>query len=98
MGEDPTGNEPATPAQRKMFHLGYWLTKSDFVRITLNQHYGQDNLLVDRAVTCYEEHVIYLVEQVDEICKCSSDDKQDQVFKAFNDYINDCVREANRSK
>lgn len=93
---DEDGGEDITPGQRKMFHLGHWLVKEDFVRITLNQHYGENDLLVDLAVTCYTEHAMFLVEETDGICKCSEEDKSEQVLKAFNDYINDCVREAER--
>jgi len=94
MGDEP-GGEPLTAAQRKMYHLGYWLTKEDLVRSNLNQHF-EDNLLVDLTVTCYTEHVIFLVEETDGICQCSEEDKQEQVLKAFNAYINDCVKEAAR--
>jgi len=93
---DMDGGEPVTPNQRRMFHLGYFLTKSDFVRTTLNQHFGEDNDLVDRSVTCYEENAMYLVEQVDDICKCSEEDKKDEVISALNKYVNECVREAGR--
>lgn len=93
MGDEPEG-EPLTARQRKMFHLGYWLTKEEFVRINLNQHFGDDDLLVDRTVTCYTENAMFLVEETDDICQCSEEDKSDQVLKAFNAYINDCVREA----
>ena len=93
---DMDGGEPVTPKQRRMFHLGYFLTKSDFVRTTLNQHFGEDNDLVDRSVTCYEENAMYLVEQVDDICKCSEEDKKDEVISALNKYVNECVREAGR--
>jgi len=93
MGDEP-GAESLTPRQRKLFHLSYWLTKEDFVRITLNQHFGDDNLLVDRAVTCYTEHAMFLVEETDDICQCSEENRSDKILKAFNSYINDCVGEA----
>ena len=94
---DMDGGEPLTPGQRKMFHLGFFLTKSERVRITLNEHYD-DALLIDRAVTCYEENTHFLVEQVDELCGCSEEDKQDEMVVLWNNYINDCVREATNSK
>jgi len=89
---DMDGGEPVTPAQRKMFHLGHFLTKSDFVRTTLNDHY-KDEIFVDLVVTCYEEHTPVLVEEVDSICQCSSEDRKEQIHLAFNDYLNDCIRE-----
>lgn len=89
---DMDGGEPVSPGQRKMFHLGHFLTKSDFVRIMLNQHY-KDQLFVDRVVTCYEEHTPVLVEEVDAICACSKEDKKDEVAQAFSDYLSDCIRE-----
>ena len=92
----PPGEEMSL-AQLKMFHMGFFLTRSDFVRITLNEHID-DKALVDRAVTCYEENVIYLVEEVDHICQCSVEDKREAVDIAFNKYMNDCVREASIKK
>ena len=94
---DMDGGEPVTPGQRKMFHLGFFLTKSDTVRIALNQHYN-DALLIDRTVTCYEENTPVLVQQVDDLCGCSSEDKQDEMVVLWNNYINDCVREAKNLK
>ena len=89
---DMDGGEAVTLAQRKMFHLGHFLTKSDFVRITLNKHY-KDQLFVDRVITCYEENTPVLVEEVDAICACSKEDKKDEVAQAFSDYLSDCIRE-----
>ena len=96
LGDEPNG-EPVTPAQRKMFHLGYFLSKSNFVRITLNEHYD-NSLFVDKVVTCYEEHIIFLVEEVDGICACSVEDKKDELSRAFSNYLNDCVREVKTEK
>jgi hypothetical protein len=89
---DMDGGEAVTPAQRKMFHLGHFLTKSEFVRTVMVANYG-GGLFTDLVVTCYEEHTPVLVEEVDAICACSKEDKRDEVNKAWNDYMNDCVRE-----
>ena len=89
---DMDGGEAVTSAQRKMFHLGHFLTKSDFVRTMMVANYG-GGLFTDIVVTCYEENIPVLVEEVDAICQCSSEDKKEQVNIAFNDYLNDCVRE-----
>ena len=94
---DMDGGEPITPAQRKMFHLGFFLTKSDIVRITLNEHF-EDNLRIDQAVTCYEENTPVLVQQVDELCMCNSEDKKDEMVVLWNNYINDCVKEVGLKK
>lgn len=96
MGDDPTGNEPITAAQRQIFHLGYFLNKSDFVRMELyaDQPPSVDSLLlIDEVVTCYEEHTSILVAEVNDICQCSNEDRKDKVDVAFSDYINDCIRE-----
>lgn len=93
MGDDPTSDEPLTRSQRKMFHLGYYLTRSDFVRIMLNSDPPGGALFIDEVVTCYEENVPVLVEEVDFICQCSTEDKKEQVDKAFSNYVNDCIKE-----
>ena len=97
MGDDVDSTEPLTRAQRKMFHLGYYLTKSDFVRTMLNSDPPGGAIFIDRVVTCYEENVPVLVEEVDFICQCSLEHKKDQVDKAFSDYLNDCITEVRKT-
>ena len=87
--------QPFTAAQNKMLHMGYFLSKEEFVRTTLNQQYGP-GLVVDLTVTCYTENIVFLVEEVGEICKCSNEDRRERVTVAWNDYINACFREAQR--
>lgn len=87
------GEPPFTPNQNKMMHMGFFLSREDFVRTTMNQHI-KDAATVDRAITCYTENIMFLVEEVDELCKCSDADKKEETALAWNRYINDCIREA----
>jgi hypothetical protein len=100
MGDDPTGDEPVTSPQRQMFHLGYYLTKSDFVRTMLNADQPPsiaNGLLVDEIVTCYEEHTPILVDEVNDLCQCSQEDRKEQEQVLFSAYINECEKEVKLS-
>jgi len=96
LGNEPNG-EPVTVTQRKMFHLGYFLSRSDFVRITLNEHFDNSSF-VDKVITCYEENAMFLVDETDGVCACSLEDNKDARMDVFNKYINDCIREVKTEK
>ena len=86
--------QPFTKAQNRMMHMAYFLAKEEQVHMTMIQQEVGDPGLVDRAMTCYTENIIFLVEAIDDICQCSNEDKKDEANIAWNDYINDCIREA----
>ena len=90
--------QPFTPAQNKMLHMAYFLSKEELVRTMLIQNYPNQQRRVDAAMTCYTENIIFLVEEVDEICKCSSENRVDETVVAWNNYMNDCWKEAGIEK
>lgn len=90
------GDEPNTPAvtdsQRLMFHLGFFLTKSDMLRQMIQNKTKLDDATMDKIMTCYEENVPKLVDAVDQVCHLPDTSKQDPtVDKVINGYVNWCI-------
>ena len=96
MGDDP-GGDPITRQQRAMFHLSYFVMRSDDLRELLNKKFPGQTELVDATITCYEENAMFVVEDVDYTCKCTEEDKSDEVAKVITAYVNDCLTESFRT-
>lgn len=94
------GDIPDQPAvtdnQRFMFHLGFFLTKSDGLRGLIKKHNPTfEEQTLDKIMTCYEENTPQLVERVDNICHQADTSTQDKkVEDSMIGYINWCIEQS----
>jgi hypothetical protein len=83
--------------QRFMFHLGFFLTKSDRVAEAVKQdHPTFDEAIMTKVKTCYEENVPTLVNQLDRVCSAANDgpNQEKLVDKSLNAYISWCIKQS----
>ena len=50
-------------------------------------------MVVEMAVACYVDNVIFLVERLDFVCS-EGDNRDERAVEALNGYLNVCVRRA----
>lgn len=94
IGESP--NEPAVPDnQRFMFHLGYFLSKSDRVREHMKEQTKFDDQTLDSIQQCYEENTPRLVGVLDQACADQANDEE--VKNIINGYYNWCIKQKQKT-
>lgn len=92
---DVAGGEAVTSNQRFMFHIGFFVTKSD----TLAEMIQQNNPTFDEAtmaniIKCYEENTPALVDQLDKVCSTDNSKQDEQVDQSLNAYISWCIKQS----
>lgn len=89
-GDEPGQEEAVSTNQRFMFHLGFFLTKSDGLREMLHNN-RFDDTTVDNIITCYEENTPALVNQIDKVCQPGTEDQDLKVSKSIESYVSWCI-------
>lgn len=89
---DVPGQPKVTSNERFMFHLGFFLTKSDKLREMIkNNNPTFEDKTLDKIMVCYEENTPTLVEALDKVCSEADPDQDKKVDNILNMYINWCI-------
>ncbi len=93
---DQDGSAAVTDNQRFMFHIGFFLTKSEKLAVAIKMdHPTFDEATMTKVMTCYEENTPTLVEQLDKVCTQAPAAQQDElVSKSLDTYISWCIKQS----
>lgn len=94
---DEQGQEAVTSNQRFMFHLGFFLTKSEKLAAMI-QHNNPtyDEKTMTNIMACYESNTPALVEQLDKVCRQGTANQDELVNKSITSYVNWCIAQSTK--